>query len=152
MRMRIPAESSEYYLPKNTYLATYYYAHQYPDWMAELRKAPDSGKGIDYARERVQTSTQYDATAELAMRRHELKQKTELIEDVAEEVAPGFSRWLLKGVTEETTFERMASAAGQRFPTWLTPWAFYLARRRFYYILAGRLGYSLQSTQCARDT
>lgn len=143
MRQKLPTINSEFYLTKNAYLATYYFAHQYPEWMAELRKAPDSGSGIDYSKERVQTSSQYDATAELAMRRHELRKKAELIEDTARIIAPDFYRWLLKGATEETTYQDMKQAAGNAFPSWLTQWTYYRTRRKYYYELAGRLGYRL---------
>ena len=66
---RTPKKTSKYYVPEQVYKATVYHCRQYPLWVSELAVEPDTSKAIDYSTDRVQTSSQYDATSEIAMHR-----------------------------------------------------------------------------------
>ena len=67
MKYRVPKESNKYYLPKQTYMTAIYYAQQYDSWHQELEAMGSVIQGIDYSKDRVQTSGTSDSTSELAM-------------------------------------------------------------------------------------
>ena len=93
------SKNSKYYIPAYLYKECVYFCLQYPEWVKELRAAPDV-KGVRYDRERVQTSREKDATADAAMRRYAIQKKKDLVDDtIAEAVPEGLRAWVLQGVT-----------------------------------------------------
>lgn len=131
---RLPKKTSKYYVPGEVYLTVVHFCRQYPLWKAELDTSVDSGIGIDYSKVRVQTSNQYDATAELAMRRAEIARKKDLVDSVAEEVAGELSKWLVLGVGNGLTYYQLRERGipcGKEM--------YYAVRRRFYYEMSKRI-------------
>lgn len=131
---RIPSEKSKYYIQKEEYLTVVHFCRQYPEWVKELSVEPDSGGAIRYDRERVQTSGNYDANAELAMRRYELARKKQLVDDAAREAAGGMAEWLVLGVSYGFAFWELEVRG---IPCEKN--AYYKMRRKFYFILAKKM-------------
>lgn len=104
MRYKTPTERSQFYMPKEDYACAVHWCLRYQGWVTELSIEPDSGKAIEYDKERVQTSNSYDPVESLAIRRAELSEKKELLESVVREVAPEIYTFLLLGVTRGLTY------------------------------------------------
>lgn len=131
MRNWTPTQNSKYYVPKEVYLTVIHFCRQYPLWVAELETEPDASKAITYDKERVQTSNQYDATSEIAMHRHQISQKKEIIDRISSEVAGDMAQWLRLGVCYGLTYSDLEARG--------IPCAsktFYRMRKRFYYELS----------------
>jgi len=101
MSKRTPGRNSPYWTPRQDYLTAIHWCLRYNDWKKELAKLPDTSRGIRYDSDKVQTSNDYDATAELAMRRVEIEAKINLLESTARLCMPEFTEYLIKGVTTE---------------------------------------------------
>ena len=133
-QFRTPTKKSKYYVPGEVFLTTVHFCRQYPLWVSELDTAPDTSTGISYDRDRVQTSTQGDATADLAMRRQMISRKKELVDDTAREVAGPMDRWLIMGVGNGLTYFQLHDRGipcGKDM--------YYDMRQRFYYELSKKI-------------
>lgn len=111
-----------------------HYCKQYPTWEAELEALNDTGKGISYDQDRVQTSNNPDPTAELAVRRAEISVKKELIDHTAQEVAGAMWHWLILGVCHGHPYYYLQQAGipcGKDL--------YYKLRRMFYYEMAKKI-------------
>lgn len=97
-KYRIPTASSEFYIPKQDYLTAIHWCLRYPLWKAELELEPDSGKAIEYDKDHVQTSNDFDPVSTLAIRRAELSRKVELLESTIRTVDNSIYSYLLMGV------------------------------------------------------
>lgn len=133
-RYKTLSTKNDYYLPEHEYLTAVHYALQYPQWCKELRRAPDSSKAITYDKIRVQSSNEYDANAELAMRRYEIARKKEMVERTAKEAGPEIYKWLLWGVTKGLTYWQLRQRGipcGKNM--------YYTCRQRFYFELSKKI-------------
>lgn len=128
VQFRTPTERSKYYVPKEVYLTVIHFCRQYPLWVAELETEPDASKAITYDRERVQTSNQYDATSEIAMHRHMIAKKKEIIDRISSDVAGDMAQWLRLGVCYGLTFPDLEIRG---IPC--VDKTYYRMRKRFYY-------------------
>lgn len=135
MRFRTPGRNSPYWTPKEDYKAAVYWCRRYPLWLKELETLPDTSKGIDYSTDKVQTSSNYDATADTAIRRSEILAKVTLLEGIAKAVMPECPEYLIRGVTEEGVTVEELIRSGMPFGKNL-----YLRRRQqFYHLLAKKI-------------
>ena len=107
MRYKTPTRNSEFYLPPEDYRCAVHWCLRYPGWLAELAIKPDTSKAITYDKERVQTSNQFNPVEELAVRRAELQEKKDLLEQTVKEVDESISSFLLLGVTRGLTFRQL---------------------------------------------
>lgn len=133
-QFRVPKPSSKYYVPEQVYLTVVHFCRQYPLWKAELEMTPNTQKAIDYSRDAVQTSNQFDQTAEIAMDRKMIADKKEIVENTAREVAGVFAEWLLLGVGHGLTYYQLVDKGipcGKDM--------YYDIRRKFYYVLSKRI-------------
>lgn len=133
-QFRTPRPSSKYYVPEQVYLTVVHFCRQYPLWKSELEMIPNTQKAIDYGRESVQTSNQFDQTSEIAMDRKMIADKKKLVDDVAHEVAGMLAEWLLLGVGHGLTYYQLADKGipcGKDM--------YYDLRRKFYYVLSKRI-------------
>ena len=133
-QFRVPRPSSKYYVPEQVYLTVVHFCRQYPLWKAELAIEPDTSKAIDYSSDRVQTSNQFDQTAEIAMDRKMIADKKEIVENTAREVAGVLAEWLLLGVGHGLTYYQLVDKGipcGKDM--------YYDIRRKFYYVLSKRI-------------
>lgn len=135
---RTPSKKSKYYLPQQEYLCAIHYALRYPYLLEELNTVAnaDTGQGINYDKERVQTSNQYDVTAEIGIKRAEISDKIDKIVSSLEEatetkteqkflrlhVCYGFTFWQLE--------EKGMKCGEYRFSN---------MRQLFYYLLAKKI-------------
>jgi len=133
-QFRILSKDSKYYVEKELYLTTVHFCRQYPAWIAELSVEPDTSKAITYDKERVQSSNQYDATSEVAIRRADLARKVKLVEDTAAAIAGSMDKWLLLGVCHGMTYYQLQERGipcGKDL--------YYMMRRKFYHAMAQRI-------------
>ena len=135
---RTPSKNSKYYLPKEEYLTAIHYALRYPYLLEELQTIAnaDTGQAIRYDKDRVQTSGDYDATAETAIQRAEIKEKLEKIEaslDTATRTKAE-RKYLRLGVCYGDNYwalERKGIQCGKA--------RYYTMRRIFYFTLAQKI-------------
>lgn len=131
---RVPKKTSKYYVPEQVYLTVVHFCRQYPLWKAELEINPNTQKAIDYSRDVVQTSNQFDQTSEIAMDRKMIVDKKELVEKTAHEVAGVLAEWLLLGVGHGLTYYQLVDKGipcGKDM--------YYDIRRKFYFVLSKRI-------------
>jgi hypothetical protein len=125
---RTPVKDSKYFVEKETFLTVLHYCRQYPLWLAELDAVGTPIRGISYDKDAVQTSPDYDATAELAMRRTAISRKKDVIDKCARRVAGDLSEWLIMGVSHGLTFYQLYERG---MPCSRN--TYYSIRRKFYY-------------------
>lgn len=131
---RIPTTKSKYYVPKETFLTVVHYCKQYPLWVDELSIEPDMNKGIDYDRERVQTSPSADQVPNIAIRRAEIDRKRKQLEDTAHMVADDLAPWVIRGACYDLPYHYLRT---QGIPCGKD--LYYSLRRKFYYEMAKRI-------------
>jgi len=132
--IRAPQPTSKYYLPKEVFLTTIHYCRQYPLWIDELEALTDSNKGIAYDKDKVQSSSDYDSTSELAMKRLAMSVKIDLVRSMAKLVAGHQYRWLIQGCCYGKPYfvlKQDGIPCGKNL--------YYSWRRRFYYELSQRI-------------
>ena len=132
---RTPAESSEYYLPKEEYLTAIHYALRYPYLKAELDTvaSADTSQAIQYDKPRVKSSGTYDPTSSTAIKRDEIREKIEKIERALDLATADETekKYLLMGVCHGATYwalDRVGIPCGKA--------RYYKIRRVFYYMLS----------------
>lgn len=97
-KYRTPSANNKYYIPKEEYLTAIHWCLRYPLWVAELDLEPDTGKAIEYDKDRVQTSNDFDPVSSLAIRRADIAAKKKMLEDTIKEVDESIYRYLLLGI------------------------------------------------------
>lgn len=102
-KVKTPSKDSKYWVPVEDFKTALHWSLRYPLWIAELSIEPDTAQAIRYDKDKVQTSGNYDATVETAIRRDELRRKAELLESTVRNVAPEIYKYLLLGVTQGRT-------------------------------------------------
>ena len=132
---RTPTKKSKYWTEPKLYKHAISWCLCYPLWKRELETLPDASKAIDYAKDKVQTSNDYDATAELALKRVELEHKVNILETTARIVAPDLFEWLIKGVTEDNIMVEDLIAQGMPCGKNL----YYRLRQQFYHLISKRI-------------
>lgn len=117
-----------YHIDRNRYLELKYFCFQYDEWKRQLKE-------ITYLKsiQSQEISTNYisDRTSNIALKRRLLLSKCEMIEQTAIEVAPDFYSGLIKGITQNISYDKLAARGdvlvGQR--------EYYFAYRRFFHAL-----------------
>ena len=133
-KVKTPTERSRWWIPKEDFKTAVHWALRYPLWVAELSIEPDTSRAIVYDKDKVQTSNDFDATCELAMRREELSRKKDLLENVVRIAGPEIYKYLLIGVTEGLTVDELIDKGMPCSKD------YYVDRRqRFYYELSMRI-------------
>lgn len=125
---RTPTKNSRYYVDKETFLTVLHYCKQYPLWLAELDAIPVPLNGISYDKDSVQSSSDYDSTSDLAMRRAAISRKKDVMDKCAKRTAGDLSEWLIMGVGHGLTYFQLVERG---MPCGRT--LYYDIRRRFYY-------------------
>lgn len=135
MRARLPQEQNPWWTPKHDWNCAVQWCLRYPDWKKELDSLPDPSKGIDYSKDKVQTSGDHDITAEMAMRRLELEAKVNLLETTAKLCMPDRTEFLIMGVTNE--YITIESLLNKGMP--YSKNTYYRIRQKFYHLIAKRI-------------
>ena len=110
-KYRIPSPKSQYSLLKEDYLTAIHYSLRYPLWKEEVDTMADTSKAITYDKDKVQTSFDYDATFEAAVRISDsyAMSRIRIIDDTICLVANGMDSWLRLGVCYGLTFDQLKS-------------------------------------------
>ena len=80
---RRPINKDKYGISKHRYLEVIHHCLQYPEWREELENMTDTVKAIQYGQEGKGSPSQASATECLAIKRAELQEKCERIEQTA---------------------------------------------------------------------
>lgn len=131
-KYRVPSEKSKYYIPKADYMTAIYYSKRYPIWKQEMEARANTSGAIDYSKDKVQTSNDYDSTFEAAviLTDSDIAKKIKLIDDTIAKVANGLDYYLRLGVCYGFTFEQLK---GKKMPCERD--TYYTMRRHYYYEL-----------------
>ena len=108
-KFRPLSRKNKYYIPKEDYLTAIHYSLRYPVWKQEIDAIADTAKAIQYDKDNVQSSGDYDATFEAAVKLSEstITPKVKLIDDIIYQVSKGMDNWLRLGVCYGLTFEQL---------------------------------------------
>ena len=121
----------KYDISKHRFLELYHFCLQYPECKNDLKVLTDTVKGIEYS-EKVKGGGGENQTEKLAIKRLELRNKCELIEQAAIEADPDLYPYIIAGVTRGLTYrslrEREHMPCGRN--------VYYDRRRRFFWILS----------------
>lgn len=133
-KYRILSTKNKYSLPKEEYLTAIHYSLRYPLWLEELRTAADTGRAIRYDKDKVQTSNDFDQTAEVAMRMVEISSKVSLVDETIHQAAKGMDNFLRMGVCYGMTFPQLKAKG---IPCEKN--CYYDMRQKYYYLLAQKI-------------
>lgn len=142
---RTPTQASPFFLPKHEYLAALQYALQYEELKSELNDLYEQCKatGIDYSKDRVQTSGDSDSTFIMAAKIAAKNEKLNKISSTIIEVAPqGIEHFLFLSVCKGFTYYQLTqhtNSKGQRDPVPMSKNAFARVRQRFYFELSKKI-------------
>ena len=126
------SKKRKWYLGKHELLSTIHFALQYWDWKEEYAMLIAKGAGSPELSDDIKAHNVSSPTENDGIRAVELSQKIQKVDDAIEEAAGPFSKWLLKGVTQEhITYswleQFMDIPCGRKM--------YYSMRRKFYWLL-----------------
>ncbi|MCM1090562.1 MAG: hypothetical protein NC092_04595 [Butyrivibrio sp.] len=129
-----PINKNKYQISKHRFYELYHFCLQYNEWKEELANRCDTVKSIEpSAAMAARTNAVSDPTANLSIRRAELAQKCELIEETARETDKGLYRYILQAVTNEgVTYNYLRNVMGMPCGKNM----YYNRRRKFYWLLS----------------
>lgn len=129
-----PLNEKKYNINKHRFMELYYHCLQYPGWKEELKYIDDTVKSIQYGTMRGGGNNE-SALERAAIKRRELEEKCELIEQTAMEADPDIYQYILAGVTQEHANYRYLKHKG--IPCGQT--MYYNRRRKFYWLLSQKV-------------
>lgn len=135
-KFRPLSRKNKYYIPKEDYLTAIHYSLRYPVWKQEIDAIADTAKAIQYDKDNVQSSGDYDATFEAAVKLSEstIVKKVQLIDDTIGQVSKGMDNWLRLGVCYGLTFDQLKNKG---MPCERD--MYYDIRRHYYYELSKKI-------------
>ena len=95
------SEKNKYWIPKFRYLELKNFCLQYSDW----KKALNEISFLKAKSEISSAGTFSNSTENLAFKIANIQDRIDLIEKTAKESDPELAKWLIKGVTENLTYE-----------------------------------------------
>lgn len=128
--------TGKYKLDKHELLSAIHFALQYNKWKDEYKALEDSGKGIRYDKDRVQSSNTFDPVEAAGLKRAQLSRKIELVERTAHDTDVDLSQWILQSVTDEFATYAYLSRV-KKIPCSRNTLS--RMRRKFFYLLAQRI-------------
>lgn len=128
--------TGKYRIDRHAYLTAYHYCLQYQRWKDEYSAIKDTGRGIDYSADKVQTTPSGDVLERVAIRLAELSQRIDLIESTAKEAGGDLYPYLLVAVTNEGIGYKYLKYM-KNMPCQRT--YYYDMRRHFYYLISQRI-------------
>lgn len=125
----------KYNISPHRFMELYHYCLQYNEWKDELKFKSDTVKSIEITDMPVAHNGS-DTTQQLAIRRAELSQKCELIEQTAKETDADMYPYILKAVTNEgITYNYLKMICN--IPCGKD--MYYDRRRKFYWLLSQKI-------------
>ena len=105
---RRPTKKSKHYVAPAIWDHAISFCRCYPLWLAELSVC-DSSRAIRYDKDRVQTSGNYDPTESLGIRRAELQQKIDIVNNAAASTVQNevIRDLLILGVTHGISYDTL---------------------------------------------
>ena len=136
--MRKAGQKGKYQIDKHVFYSVLHYAYNYNEWAKQLSGLTDTSKAITYSDMPKGFNPEADPTADLVARREKILDKMRPVEEAAREADADMWRYIMLGVTnEDVTYNSLRVLKG--IPCGKN--AYYEMRRRFYWILAHKLGY-----------
>ncbi|MCH1972612.1 hypothetical protein MCI89_09695 [Muricomes sp. OA1] len=130
-----PLNENKYNISKHRFLELYHFCMQYNEWRNELKYNKDTVRSIGIS-DMPTSRNGGDATADLAMRRAELRRKCELIEQTAIEADPEIYEYIIKGVSNDwATYPYMQTV--MKIPCSRN--TYYNRRRKFFWLLSKKI-------------
>lgn len=136
MRGRKPSPKSKYYLPPRQYALAVSFALMRDEWAAEIRSLQDQSRTIRYDKEKVQQSSDYNATEAAAIEILDLEAKIEKIDSTIREVSEGLDEYIKLAVCNGFTYTQLTTGR-HRMP--LNCNKFGEIKHRFYYELSMKI-------------
>lgn len=136
MRGRTPSTKSKYYLPTPQYYLALHYALNYDIWMAEIRSLRNQAKAIDYAKDKIQVSGDYNATESAAIEINEIQVKIDKIEESLSETSEGLDEYIKLAVCNGFTYTQLTTG---KYHMPLNKNDFGEIKHHFYYNLYNKL-------------
>lgn len=135
-KYRALSRKNKYYIPKEDYLTAIHYSLRYPIWRQEIDAIADTAKAIRYDKDNVQSSGDFDATFEAAVKLTEsaIAKKVKLIDDTISQVSKGMDNWIRLGVCYGLTFDQLKNKG---MPCERD--MFYEIRRHYYFELSKKI-------------
>ena len=131
----------KYKLEKHEFYVAYHYALQYNDWLIQYNLLGNGVEGIKYDKDKVQTSPSGDTLEKTAIKRADIRDRMELVEQTAREADPVLYPWILKAVTNEgvtyNTLHNPSHPEDKQIPCGKN--MYYAKRRKFYWLLSKKL-------------
>ena len=127
-----PINQEKYKISKHRFLELYHFCMQYQEWKDELKYLTDTMKGINISEGAKGTGTG-SATEQLAIKRSELREKCELIEQTAMEADPEIYQYIIKGATTDYASYKYLREI-MRIPCCKN--VYYERRKKFYWLLS----------------
>ncbi len=104
------SKSKDYYISKHKYYELKHFCLQYPEWREEYRKLTHlKGNRIDRV---VVDEEGRDITSEVALKKHDLFNKMEMVEQTAIATDPDLKDYILAAVTDGVTYEYLRMSRG----------------------------------------
>lgn len=122
---------NKYKISSKRFRELYYFCLQYDEWKKELKNLENPLKSIDLSNE-IKGSGTASPTEDIAIKRLELSEKCNLIEETAKKVAGDLYEYLLLAITKEKTFNYISLI--KNIPCSRN--TFYSIRRKFYFLLS----------------
>ena len=134
-RSRRPKRTSKYWIEPEIFDNVVTFCRCYPVWVKELQSLPDGNRAIQYDKDKVQSSGNYDATATMALKRLEIERKVNTILTTAKIASPELWEWIIKDVTSSDY--SVTDLIQQGMPASVNHYT--NVRRYFYYLLSTRI-------------
>lgn len=130
-----PLNENKYNISKHRFLELYHFCMQYNEWRNELKYNKDTVRSIGIT-DMPTSHNAGDATADLAIRRADLRRKCELIEQTAIEADAEIYEYIIKGVANDwATYPYMQGVMG--IPCSRN--TYYSRRRKFFWLLSKKI-------------
>lgn len=128
---------NKYWISKHRFYEVCHHCYQYSEWEDEYNTLNDVAvQGLDYDKPPADPYAIGDATANMATRMAQLRQRMELVEKTAEETDPEFAQYILKAVTKEhVTYNYLRQVLGM--PCGKNQ--YYERRRKFYWLMSQKI-------------
>ena len=124
------SKKKDYYISKHRYYELKHFCLQYPEWRTEYNQLYFEPRGIR-VKDRIQEDKD-DITATIAIRRRDLFNKMEMVEQAAIETDPDLKDYILLAVTDGCTYEYLRLK--KNIPCGRD--TFYNRYRRFFWVLS----------------
>lgn len=112
--MRTPSKNNPYWLSKHNFMMVWHFCLQYPEWQRERSEIllDAQASAIMYTDMPKGSMVDPDPTMKAAEKLAKVSRKIDIIDKAAAKVSPELSAWIIKGTTENWSYETLRSAYG----------------------------------------